>query len=53
MRLKLPHLEPYPAEDMEVYPVSWLVNSPQNDTSACIAPAGRETQRVYESTGKR
>lgn len=31
-------LRPYPAEKMVAYPVSNLVNSPANDTPACIAP---------------
>jgi putative SOS response-associated peptidase YedK len=29
-------LAPYPAEDMEMYPVNQAVNSPQNDTAACV-----------------
>ena len=29
-------LQPYPAEDMEAYPVSRYVNSPQNDSPECI-----------------
>jgi putative SOS response-associated peptidase YedK len=31
-------LVPYPSEEMEAYPVSMQVNSPQNDTPACIKP---------------
>lgn len=31
-------LGPYPAGEMEAYPVSTLVNSPANDSPACIAP---------------
>lgn len=31
-------LIPYPPEDMVAYPVSRLVNSPQNDDSRCITP---------------
>ncbi|RME83237.1 MAG: SOS response-associated peptidase [Caldilineae bacterium] len=31
-------LRPYPAEAMRAYAVSTLVNSPANDTPACIAP---------------
>jgi putative SOS response-associated peptidase YedK len=31
-------LTPHPAEAMVAYPVSQLVNSPRNDTSACIEP---------------
>jgi putative SOS response-associated peptidase YedK len=29
-------LRPFPAEEMEAYPVSTLVNSPRNETAACI-----------------
>jgi putative SOS response-associated peptidase YedK len=32
-------LDPYPPGEMEAYPVSTLVNSPSNDSPACIAPA--------------
>ena len=31
-------LSPYPAGEMEAYPVSKLVNSPQNDVTECIQP---------------
>lgn len=31
-------LAPYPAAEMEAYPVSALVNSPRNDIPDCIAP---------------
>ena len=31
-------LHPYPAEEMEAYPVSRYVNSPQNDSPECIIP---------------
>ena len=34
----LPLLKPYPANLMEFYPVSRVVNSPANDTADCIAP---------------
>ncbi len=33
-------LTPFPAEQMEAYPVSTLVNSPRNDLAECIARAG-------------
>ena len=33
-------LKPYPSEEMEVYEVSRLVNSPSNDSPECIARAG-------------
>ena len=32
-------LAPYPADEMQAYPVSTLVNSPANDLPACILPA--------------
>ena len=32
-------LRPYPAKEMEAYPVGKLVNSPGNDTPQCIQPA--------------
>lgn len=31
-------LQPYPASEMTAYPVSRLVNSPENDLPACIEP---------------
>jgi putative SOS response-associated peptidase YedK len=31
-------LVPYPAEEMEAYPVSTLVNSPNNDRAECVLP---------------
>ncbi len=34
-----PLLKPYPAEKMIHFPVSTIVNSPANDTPACIQPA--------------
>ena len=34
-------LKPYPAEEMECYPVSSKVNSPANDSSVCIEPLGQ------------
>jgi len=33
-------LIPFPAEEMEAYAVSTLVNSPRNDAAACISPVG-------------
>jgi putative SOS response-associated peptidase YedK len=36
----LPLLRPYPAEAMEAYPVSRLVNAPKNDSPLCIRRAG-------------
>jgi putative SOS response-associated peptidase YedK len=35
----LPLLAPYPAAEMQAYPVSTLVNSPANDLPDCILPA--------------
>jgi len=35
----LPFIKPYPADEMTTYPVSTLVNSPQNDRAECVAPA--------------
>jgi putative SOS response-associated peptidase YedK len=32
-------LAPYPAAEMEAYPVSTLVNSPANDRAECTLPA--------------
>ena len=32
-------LRPYPADEMEAYPVSRLVNTPMNERSECIEPA--------------
>src|SRR3989442_11320793 len=32
-------LHPYPAQEMEAYPVSRLVNSPKHDTKEVIEPA--------------
>jgi putative SOS response-associated peptidase YedK len=46
-----PLLVPYPAELMQVTPVSTLVNSPRNDVSECLKPLspdgepGRNTGR--------
>lgn len=34
-----PLIDPYPAGEMEAYPVSTLVNSPANDRAECIVPA--------------
>jgi putative SOS response-associated peptidase YedK len=31
-------LEPYPEEEMQAYPVSRMVNSPNNDVAECIQP---------------
>jgi putative SOS response-associated peptidase YedK len=34
-------LLPYPANEMETYPVSTLVNSPRNESAECVAPLTR------------
>jgi len=36
--LLLPLLVPYPAEEMEVYPVSTWVNNPEHDGAECVLP---------------
>ena len=36
-----PLLKPYPAEEMDAYPVSTLVNSPTNDRMECVVPSTR------------
>jgi putative SOS response-associated peptidase YedK len=33
-----PLLTPYPADEMEAYPVSRFVNSPSNDDKRCVEP---------------
>jgi len=37
-----PLLVPFPAEEMEAYPVSRLVNDPENDVPQCIQPIDAE-----------
>ncbi|MDZ4819192.1 MAG: SOS response-associated peptidase family protein [Planctomycetota bacterium] len=32
-------LKPYPAEEMEAFPVSTLVNNPRHESADCIKPA--------------
>jgi hypothetical protein len=32
-------LAPFPAEELEAYPVSTIVNSPKNDSAECVRPA--------------
>jgi putative SOS response-associated peptidase YedK len=45
-----PLLQPYPAEEMEAYPVGWEVNRPENDSPRCVLPLAeswyKESQRV-------
>jgi putative SOS response-associated peptidase YedK len=31
-------LKPYPAEEMEAFPVSKVVNNPRNETAECNQP---------------
>jgi putative SOS response-associated peptidase YedK len=42
----MPLLKPYPAEQMEAYPVSKLVNSPANESAKCIE---RQDEATVES----
>jgi putative SOS response-associated peptidase YedK len=37
--------KPYPAERIEMYPVSSLMNSPKNDCPELIKPSGRRCQK--------
>ena len=39
-------LHPFPASEMEAFPVSRFVNSPANDSHQCIEPAIDETPRL-------
>lgn len=41
----MPLLQPYPAEKMEAYEISKLVNSPSNDTPECIVPLTSQGQQ--------
>jgi len=34
----LPLLKPYPAERMQAYPVSSVVNSPAHESAECVQP---------------
>jgi putative SOS response-associated peptidase YedK len=36
----LPLLRPYPADEMEAYPVGRLVNDPANDVPGCVRRVG-------------
>jgi putative SOS response-associated peptidase YedK len=38
-------LSPWPSEFMEAWDVSTLVNSPENDTPACLQPAGSQSAK--------
>ncbi len=40
-------LNPFPAEEMEAYPVSAIVNSAKNDDPRCIEPAGPDTETSF------
>jgi putative SOS response-associated peptidase YedK len=33
-------LQPYPSDEMEAYEISRMVNSPANNSPACIEPVG-------------
>ena len=37
----LPLLKPYPAEKMEAYPVSSVVNSPAHESGECVRPLSK------------
>ena len=39
----LPMLTPYPADEMEAVAVSRAVNSPKNDSAACVAPVADDS----------
>jgi putative SOS response-associated peptidase YedK len=39
----VPMLTPYPAAEMEAFPVSRLVNSPKNESPDCVMPVADET----------
>jgi putative SOS response-associated peptidase YedK len=39
--LLMSFLKPYPGEAMEAFPVSTMVNSPQNDSPECVLPINR------------
>jgi len=41
-------LRPYPAEEMEAYPVSTLVNRPENDDPRVMAPVSRLGQEITQ-----
>jgi putative SOS response-associated peptidase YedK len=42
-----PLLHPYPAQEMDAYPVSRFVNRPGNDSPQCVEPlAVAEDQRL-------
>jgi putative SOS response-associated peptidase YedK len=40
-------LTPYPAEEMEYYPVSRLVNSPANDSPECLRPLDADEPSLF------
>ncbi len=37
-----PLLKPYPAEEMDAYPVSTLVNNPANEKAECVVPSASQ-----------
>ena len=39
-------IAPYPAEEMDAYPVSTVVNSPANDVPECVAPLTEHGQEA-------
>ena len=40
----LPLLKPYPSDQMELYPVSSIINSPAHDVADCVVPASQPVQ---------
>jgi putative SOS response-associated peptidase YedK len=46
-KLLAPILQPLPSEEMEAYEVSPLVNSPSNDTSACVEPVIQARKQLH------
>ncbi|HVE81259.1 MAG TPA: SOS response-associated peptidase family protein, partial [Myxococcales bacterium] len=41
-------LAPYGQDDLEAYPVSPLVNSPDNESAECVAPAAPPPKKQLE-----
>lgn len=41
-------LKPYPAEQMQAYPVSRIVNNPRNDSPRCIQPLEQIGSQLFE-----
>jgi len=41
----IPYIKPFPANSMQGYPVSTLVNSPKNDVETCIEEVPTDTSK--------